>query len=42
MIKTNPCKIKGAGREDFPERPVLTMKQVFVLADAIKPRGSGC
>lgn len=38
LIKSNPCKIKGAGKEDSPERPVLTMKQVFVLADAIEPR----
>ncbi len=32
------CTIKGAGKEESPERPVLTMKQVFVLADAIDPR----
>ncbi|MFI6789983.1 tyrosine-type recombinase/integrase [Nonomuraea sp. NPDC050383] len=38
LIKSNPCKIKGAGKEDSPERPVLTMKQVFVLADSIEPR----
>ncbi|WP_143591392.1 tyrosine-type recombinase/integrase [Thermoactinospora rubra] len=38
LIKSNPCKIKGAGREDSPERPVLTVKQVFTLADSIEPR----
>ncbi|MFI6921969.1 tyrosine-type recombinase/integrase [Nonomuraea spiralis] len=38
LIKSNPCKIKGAGKEDSPERPVLTMKQVFVLADSTEPR----
>ncbi|GGO28938.1 putative prophage phiRv2 integrase [Microbispora rosea subsp. aerata] len=38
LIKSNPCKIKGAGKEESPERPVLTMKQVFALADAIDPR----
>ncbi|MBB5776777.1 tyrosine-type recombinase/integrase [Nonomuraea jabiensis] len=38
LIKANPCTIKRAGKEDSPERPVLTMKQVFVLADAIDPR----
>ena len=25
MIKRNPCRIKGAGNEDSPERPVLTV-----------------
>ncbi|MEV4016658.1 hypothetical protein AB0J35_39785 [Nonomuraea angiospora] len=38
LIKANPCTIKRAGKEDSPERPVLTMKQVFVLVDAIDPR----
>lgn len=38
LIKANPCTIKKAGKEDSPERPVLTMKQVFILADAIEPR----
>ncbi|MFC5831213.1 tyrosine-type recombinase/integrase [Nonomuraea insulae] len=38
LIKANPCTIKKAGKEDSPERPVLTMKQVFALADAIEPR----
>jgi hypothetical protein len=38
LIKSNPCKIKGAGKEESPERPVLTMKQVFALAEAIDPR----
>ncbi|MGI5485664.1 tyrosine-type recombinase/integrase [Microtetraspora malaysiensis] len=38
LIKVNPCTIKGAGKEESPERPVLTMKQVFALADAIDPR----
>jgi integrase len=38
MIRRNPCRIKGAGQERSPERPVLTMRQVFALADAIEPR----
>nr|WP_245740559.1 site-specific integrase [Nonomuraea maritima] len=38
LIKSNSCTIKNAGKEDSPERPVLTMKQVFTLADAIEPR----
>jgi integrase len=35
LIKRNPCRIKGADREDSPERPVLTVAQVYALADAV-------
>jgi integrase len=35
LIRRNPCRIKGAGSEDSPERPVLTVAQVYALADAI-------
>lgn len=35
MIKRNPCRVKGAGSEDSPERPVLTVAQVYALADAV-------
>ena len=38
LIRRNPCRIKGAGNEDSPERPVLTVPQVYALADAIAPR----
>jgi integrase len=38
LIRRNPCRIKGAGSEDSPERPVLTVAQVYALADAIGPR----
>lgn len=40
IIKRNPCRIKGAGLEKSPERPVLTIPQVFALADAVQPRYS--
>ena len=30
-----PCRIKGADREYSPERPVLTVAQVYALADAV-------
>lgn len=40
LITRNPCRIKGAGQERSPERPVLTVAQVFTLADAINP-GTG-
>jgi integrase len=38
LIRRNPCRVKGAGQEKSPERPVLTFGQVFVLADSIAPR----
>jgi integrase len=41
LIRRNPCRIKGAGSEDSPERPVLTVAQVYALADAIGPRYRG-
>ena len=38
LIKRNPCRIDGAGQEHSPERPVLTIAQVFALADAFTDR----
>jgi integrase len=38
LIRRNPCRIKGAGQEESPEQPVLTMHQVFDLAEAFDPR----
>jgi Phage integrase, N-terminal SAM-like domain len=38
VIKRNPCQIKGASQETSAERPVLTIAQVFALADAVGPR----
>jgi integrase len=38
LIRRNPCRIKGAGQETAPERPVLTVPQVYALADAIDGR----
>jgi integrase len=35
LIRRNPCRIKGAGTEESPERPVLSIAQVYVLADAV-------
>ncbi|MFJ8696381.1 tyrosine-type recombinase/integrase [Streptomyces roseolilacinus] len=37
-IRRNPCRIKGAGKESAPERPVATVAQVDALADAMGPR----
>ncbi len=38
LIRRNPCRIKGGGLEQSPERPVLTVRPVFDLADAIDER----
>jgi integrase len=37
-IKRNPCRIKGADKEQTPERPVATVGQVFALAEAVPAR----
>jgi integrase len=38
LIRRNPCRIKGAGQEKSAERPVLTVAQVYALADAADER----
>ncbi len=38
LIRRNPCRIKAAGTERSPERPVLTVAEVYALADAVGPR----
>ncbi|MBC3843417.1 site-specific integrase [Streptacidiphilus sp. 4-A2] len=38
MVTRNPCRIRGAGSEDAPERVVATVDQVFELADLMGPR----
>lgn len=38
VIPRNPCRIRGGGDEEPEERPVLTVAQVFDLADRMKDR----
>ena len=38
LIRRNPCRVKGAGQEASPERPVLTVAQVYQLAGAVDQR----
>jgi len=38
FIPRNPCRLKGASVEKSPERPTLTVAQVYALADAVGPR----
>ncbi|MEF9884395.1 tyrosine-type recombinase/integrase [Streptomyces sp. P9-A4] len=37
LIRRNPCRIKGADSYDVPERPVLTVPEVYAVAGAIQP-----
>jgi integrase len=38
LIRRNPCRIRSAGEEKPAERTVLTVDQVFALADAVHAR----
>jgi integrase len=41
VFARNPCRIRGAGDEDPAERPVLTVTQVFELAELVGRRPVG-
>lgn len=41
IIPRNPCRIRGAGDERPEERPILSLSQVFELADLIGRRPVG-
>jgi integrase len=41
ILPRNPCRVRGAGEEHAPERPVLTVAQVFELAERIGRRPVG-
>jgi integrase len=38
LISRNPCRIKGAGSEHAPERPMLGIGDVLTLIEAMVPR----
>ncbi|MCU7822847.1 tyrosine-type recombinase/integrase [Kitasatospora sp. DSM 101779] len=38
LIERNPFRIKGADKEVSAERPVLTIAEVYAIADSIEPR----
>ena len=38
LIKHNPCRIKGAGKEKATQRRIPTVAQVDALADHAGPR----
>jgi integrase len=41
ILARNPCRVRGAGTEQTPERPILTVVQVFELADLVGRRPIG-
>jgi integrase len=41
ILSRNPCRIRGAGDEDAAERPVLSVAQVFELAELVGRRPVG-
>lgn len=41
ILARNPCRVRGAGTEQAPERPVLTVAQVFELAEMVGRRPVG-
>jgi integrase len=38
LIARNPCRVKGAGADNTPERPTISVDQVYAIAGAIVPR----
>ena len=38
LIRHNPCQIKGASVERSPERPVLSIDQIYTLAAGMPDR----
>jgi len=38
LIRRNPCRVKGAGQEDSPERPVISVPTLLELLDQVPPR----
>jgi integrase len=38
IVRRNPCRIRGAGQDRSPERPVLTVRQVVALVEVIVER----
>jgi integrase len=38
IIRKNPCRVRGASQDRSPERPVLTVREVVSLVDAMGER----
>jgi integrase len=38
VVRRNPCRIEGAGKEESPEREIVSVPVVFAIADALPVR----
>ncbi len=38
LVRRNPCRIEGAGKEDSPEREIISVPEVFAVGDALPVR----
>jgi integrase len=38
LVRRNPCRIEGAGKEESPEREIVSLPVVFAIADALPVR----
>jgi hypothetical protein len=38
LVRRNPCRVEGGGREESPERETLSLPEVFAIADAARDR----
>ena len=38
IVRRNPCRVRSAGQDRSPERPILTVGEVVALADAMPER----
>jgi integrase len=38
VLAVNPCKVKGGGIHESPERPVASIDEVYALADSVDAR----
>jgi integrase len=38
MVRRNPCRIEGGGKEESPEREIVSLPVVFAIADALPVR----
>jgi hypothetical protein len=37
LIRRNPCRIKGADKDEGVERPIATVVEVFLIAEKVRP-----
>ena len=38
IVQRNPCRVRGAGQDRSPERPVLSIGEVVALAEVMPER----